>query len=89
MIYLSSRYANAPVEYVLDGRSLTTRPTVMRDPFPIPTPTEVYRWREGDRVDMVGKAFASKAANWWTIMDRNGEIIDPLGFTPGNSVYVR
>lgn len=89
MIYLGSRYENADVQYVLDGRSLTTRPTALRGPQPMFPASEIYRWRQGDRVDLVGKAFSQRASLWWTIFDNDPENIDPLSLTPGKVVVVR
>ena len=89
MIYLGSRYENAPVQYVLDGRSLTTRPTVMRPLLPAGRPYVTYRWRDGDRVDLLGERFSTSSTEWWRILDINPELIDPLSAVPGQTVVVR
>jgi hypothetical protein len=89
MIYIGSRYENSEVQFILDGRQLTTRPTVSRGAVLPPSPAVVYRWADGDRPDILGKRFTDKAAHWWQVMDLNTEVIDPLAFRPGMGVVVR
>lgn len=89
MIRLTSRYATAEIQYILDSRSRETRPTVSRYAVLPPAPSEVRRWRDGDRVDLIGKQYAGKSSQWWTVMDLNSDVIDPLGFSRGSSVVVR
>lgn len=89
MIRLTSRYATAEIQYILDSRSSETRPTVSRFAVFPPSASEVHRWRDGDRVDLLGKKYAAKSSQWWTVMDLNSDVIDPLGFTHGSSVVVR
>lgn len=89
MIYLGSRYETAEVQYVLDGRALTTRPTVMRGAL-TQTPAQIiYRWVEDDRVDLLGQRYAGRPDEWWRVLDLNPELIDPLSAVPGQSVTVQ
>lgn len=89
MIYIGSRYETAEVQFILDGRSLETRPTVLPYPQSIPVASEVYRFRAGDRMDIIGKTFAGRASEWWRLMDLNPETIDPLSVLPGEAIVVR
>lgn len=89
MIYLGSRYQSTEVQYILDQRSGSTRPTVLRANVRTATPSQVYRWRERDRVDTIGKRFSGKSVDWWQVMDRNSENIDPLSIAIGASVVVK
>lgn len=88
MIHLTSRYVDADVSFVLDARSGTTRPTAMRPALSVPAPSQIYRWRRGDRLDTLGKQMTGKAGRWWQIMDLNPDVIDPLGIRPGDSMVV-
>ena len=89
MISTSSRYANQPVTYYLDGRTQTTRPTVMRvNPY-VPTDYLVKastKWQEGARVDRVGSRLFGKPDRWWVFLDENPEILDPMSITAGTTV---
>lgn len=89
MIYIGSRYETADIQFILDSRTMTTRPAVMRTVPPPRTPSMVYRWVDGDRPDTLGKRFADKPINWWQVMDLNPETIDPLALRPGMGVVVR
>jgi hypothetical protein len=88
MIYLTSRYAATPAQFILDERSGVTRPTVMRGAATPVTASRIYRWRDGDRLDTLGRKFADKSSNWWMILDANSETIDPLSLVAGTSVVV-
>lgn len=91
MIYLSSRYADSEVTYILNSRTNTSVATVLRD-----TPQQdaeqsyrrVYIWREGDRLDSVSYRLLGASGDWWRILDANPEVINPLTIKPGTSLRV-
>ena len=91
MIKTSSRYNNQPVTYYLDGRTQTTRPTVMRVS---PYSTSAYqvktsiKWQEGARVDTVSGKLYGNPDRWWVLMDENPEILDPMSITAGTTVVL-
>jgi hypothetical protein len=61
----------------------------MRGPVPARTPRQIYRWRQGDRIDELGTRFTDKPQNWWQIIDRNPDIIDPLSIAHGQAVVIK
>lgn len=89
MIYLGSRYENEPVEYLLDGRTGRTRATVMRSPADT---TETYpqskRWYDGTRLDLMAFHSVGDSELWYTIVDRNSEVLDPMSLFIGESILV-
>ena len=88
MIRLDSRYAGGEVVYVRDHTG-TVIPTVFRTVIPQVTAYSVYKWRDGDRADMLGKRVEDKAHLWWRVFDRNREYIDPLTVPAGAGVAIR
>lgn len=88
MIRLDSRYASGEVLFVRDHTG-TVIPTVFRTVVPQAGYSSMYLWREGDRVDMLGKRVEDKSHLWWRVFDRNREYIDPLMVPPGAGVVIR
>lgn len=88
MISLQSRYADTDVVYVLDPKSQTTRPTLLRDYQEDPVTFRVHRWSEGDRWDFLAQEYLDAPTEWWRILDANPEILDPTSMKPGALVYI-
>lgn len=88
MIYLDSRYAEATISYVLDPRIQGTRATVFRDIPLEPDQYRLYRWREGDRLDLIADSYYDSPGEWWRIVDANPEIVDPSDLKPGQSLRI-
>lgn len=91
MISTSSRYNNQPVTYYLDGRTQTTRPTVMRGSTFSPSAYQVktsIRWQQGARVDMMSGKLYGDPDKWWILMDENPEILDPMAIEAGSIVVI-
>lgn len=89
MIRVNSRYAPESVQYILDSRTASTRPTVMRSARVIANPRLTQKWRDGQRLDMLGDRYYRSPLNWWQVMDRNPDVIDPLAFTPGERIVLQ
>lgn len=91
MIYLSSRYAESDVTYILDSRTGISQATVLRD-VPEQDPDtqygRVYYWREGDRLDTLSYRFYGSALDWWQILDANPEILNPSQIAPGTALRI-
>lgn len=89
MIYLSSRYADSEVTYILNSRTSTSTASVLRS---APSLNEnysygrVYRWRDGDRLDELAQRILGDSSEWWRILDVNPEITNPLAILPGTSL---
>jgi hypothetical protein len=91
MIKIGSRYEREPVFYTLDGRSGLTRPTVMRGPsFNRGTAgsTSAVTWQEGVRLDRVTNRILGSPNQWWVLMDKNPDLLDPLSLAPGDMVII-
>lgn len=89
MISINSRYVTTPLQYILDGRGLTTRPTILRDAVEIEDTRQFYRWRAFDRVDQLGHRYEDDSRYWWRVLDRNTEILDPLNIAVNTKVSVK
>lgn len=89
MIYLSSRYADSEVTYILNSRTGTPTASVLRT---IPDAAveysygRLYRWRDGDRLDDLAQRILGDSSQWWRILDVNPEITNPLAILPGTSL---
>lgn len=88
MIYLNSRYADADIAYVLDPRSQTTRATVFRTLPDTRDQYRLYKWRSGDRLDLIADSYYDDPGEWWRIIDANPEIVDPAAIAPGQSLRI-
>lgn len=88
MIYLDSRYAESEVTYVLDPRSQTTRATVFRSLPESPELYRLYKWKAGDRLDVISSMFFDTPGEWWRIIDANPEVVDPSSIKPGQSLRI-
>lgn len=75
--------------FIRDPKTGNNIPTVFRTVVPNGAASLVYRWKEGDRTDIVGKRMNNKAHLWWQTFDKNSEYIDPLSVPPGASVVVK
>jgi hypothetical protein len=94
MIFLGSRYEQEPVNYLLDARSFTTRPTVMRTTTSLrrkQRTTEISGtvvWNSAFRLDTVSNSVLQSSQNWWRVMDINPEILNPWSLRPGTRVRI-
>jgi len=91
MIYLSSRYADSDVTYILDSRTGISQATVIRGAPELDLATQygrVYYWRDGDRLEWVAYKFYGNSLEWWRIMDANPEILNPTQIKPGTSLRI-
>lgn len=89
MIYIGSRYQSTPVQYVLDGRTGRTRPTIIRGNSDVAaTSTRVTKWEDGMRLDIVASSVFNDSEKWWRIMDQNPDILDPMSFVAGTTLRV-
>lgn len=87
MIYIGSRYQDASVSYLLDGRTGDTHATVLRD-IPENTATSALstRWRVGLRLDRLANSLYGSESEWWQVMDVNNDILNPMSLAPGMPV---
>lgn len=91
MIYLSSRYADSDVTFILDSRTGIAQATVIRE-----TPEQEldeqygrsYFWRDGDRLDFLAYRFYGSSLDWWRILDANPEVLNPSQITPGTALRI-
>ena len=91
MIYLSSRYADSDVTFILDSRTGIAQATVIRD-----TPEQdldeqygrSYYWRDGDRLDRLAYRFYGSSLEWWRILDANPEVLNPSQIAPGTALRI-
>lgn len=84
MIYLGSRYQNASVFYMLDGRTGRTNATVMRQrPSTGRVSRGVMRWQSGMRLDALAATSYGNPEQWWQIVDENPDVLDPRSLVPG------
>ena len=88
MIYLGSRYEDADITYVLDGRLGSTRATAFRSPVTQEKEVQYWFWRQEDRIDIVATRFYGDPEQWWRIMDANPEIFDPLTIPIGTKIRI-
>lgn len=91
MIRTTSRYSSQEVTYFLDGRTQTTRPTVMRaNPrfMNFGARKTSIRWQEGVRIDRLSSRLYGNPEKWWQLIDENDNILDPLSIEPGTSVIL-
>lgn len=87
-MYADSRYYNGKFVVAHDKKRESHRTAVFRT---FPTGTAgffYYAWTEGDRIDVVAHKLFNEASLWWTIMDYNPEIIDPLNIPPGTLLRI-
>lgn len=91
MIYLSSRYADSDVTYILNPRNSVSTASVLRD-APALDPEQSYRrvylWRDGDRLDDVAQRVLGDSSEWWRILDANPDVLNPLAIRPGTFLVV-
>jgi phage tail protein X len=87
VIYLGSRYEDSDVTYVRDPKSRETRPTVLRA-TQTRYASQLYRWRSGDRIDILAYNIYGSTADWWKILDANPAIIDPNSIRPGTVLRI-
>ena len=91
MIYLSSRYADSEVTYILNPRTRTSTASVLRDIPALTTDVsyrKTYLWRDGDRLDDVAQRVLGDASEWWRILDANPDVLNPLAIKPGTFLVV-
>lgn len=89
MIFIGSRYENERVQYILDARSETTRPSVLRSALTEEPRTSGYtEWNSAFRLDQVADKISQDSERWWRIMDRNPELLNPWDLEPGTRVYL-
>jgi hypothetical protein len=87
-MYADSRYYNGQFIVAHDAKRMAYRTAVLRT-FPTSTVSFFYySWTEGDRIDVVAHKLFNEASLWWTIMDYNPEIIDPLNIPPGTLLRI-
>jgi prophage DNA circulation protein len=87
MIFIGSRYETEQVQYLLDARTETTRPSVLRSPqIDTPESTSFTEWNTAYRLDQVADRLYQDAERWWRIMDRNPEILNPWSVSSGTRV---
>lgn len=83
---LGSRYAQGHVQFERDA-SGTIREVVSR-PTPPVRDHVVYRWKEGDRIDLVAQAAGIPRSKWWMILDANPGIRVPTDIRPGQLIRI-
>jgi hypothetical protein len=87
MIFIGSRYETEEVQYVLDARTQTTRPSVLRAPLrKTPTSSTYAEWNTAYRLDQVADKIDRESDRWWRIMDRNPELLNPWNLPAGTRV---
>lgn len=86
MIYLGSRYQDAPVYYMLDGRTGRTNATVMRPRARVSMSRTVTRWQDGMRLDLLSSDTYGNPERWWAIMDENPDVLDPRALGHGQVI---
>ena len=84
-MYLNSRYVDGSI-YVGHHRTDVVY-TVSRE-FPPAQEYVVYRWKAGDRIDILAGALGIPRLKWWQILDANPEIRSPTLIRPGDVIKV-
>jgi hypothetical protein len=85
-MYLNSRYANGQVLVGKHGSSVVQ--TVSRTFPDIRDDYLVYRWKAGDRIDIVASGLGLPRLSWYKIMDANPEIPCPTMIQPGSVIRI-
>jgi hypothetical protein len=93
MIYVGSRYEKEPVEYQVEGKNGTTRPTVMRTVsaqslVKRADASKTVRWNPAFRIDQIGDRITGDPERWWRVMDANPELLNPWNIKPGTVVFI-
>lgn len=84
-MYLNSRYSDGEV---LPARKELDIVYVVRREFPPAQEFVLYRWKMGDRIDMVAAAVGIPRLRWWEIMDANPEIPSPTMIPYGSLIRI-
>lgn len=88
MIYLDSRYADGALRDVYDETNGSYQLTVFRR-FPYSTGVYYnYEWVSGDRIDVIALRFLGDQKKWWSIMDFNPEVLNPMDIKPGTILRI-
>ncbi|MEU5425157.1 tail protein X [Streptomyces olivoreticuli] len=88
MISSSSRYARHPVELVTGPDGVSRRVISAVPQETIRTRARRYRWREGDRVDLLAYRHYGDATQWWRIADVNPHVMDWTEPPPGTIIRI-
>ena len=87
MIYLGSRYQDADIFYMLDGRSGKTNATAFRNRAQRRQPSRIVtKWPDGMRLDVLSFRSLGDPEKWWTILHENEEVLDPKSIAYGQAV---
>lgn len=94
MIYVGSRYEQEDVQYLLDARSNTTRPTVLRTKTNLrlrqanSATRSSLVWNSAYRMDQAGTQLVKDPERWWEIADVNPDLLNPWSISAGYEVIV-
>lgn len=85
-MYLNSRYANGQI---INGAHKDIVVQVVTRTFPaFREDYNVYRWKAGDRIDIVASNLGLPRLSWYQILDINPELTSPTMIQPGMIIRV-
>jgi hypothetical protein len=88
MIFLDSRYVDGPLFKANHPRKPEVNVGVFRAWPDYETKYFTYEWVETDRIDVIAHRFLGDSSLWWTILDINPEITNPLEIAPGTQIRI-
>lgn len=84
-MFLNSRYANGEV---LMGEHHDKVVYLATRRFPGVSDYLLYRWKAGDRIDIVASGLGLPRLEWYQIMDANPDIPSPTMIKPGSVIRI-
>jgi hypothetical protein len=86
-IYPQSRYVQGTLVRMLDSNGVYQL-SVLRTTPAATVAFTLYVWQVGDRPDIVAQQLLGNSSLWWSIIDINPEIINPIGIPAGYLVRI-
>lgn len=88
MISAQSRYAQGTLVRLQDSTGAYQLSVTRSLPPVITAAFSLYTWQAGDRPDIVASETLGDPSLWWSIVDMNPEIINPLTIPAGTTIRV-
>lgn len=88
MIFSDSRYATGRIYKAYNSKAEANTIVVAREWPELQSSFFYYVWREGDRAESVAASLLGNSNLWWSIMDFNPEIANPLSIPVGTILRI-